>query len=144
MKFYLLVVLLLIAACTHSTLKTPIALPPVTPVAVMAKLTPVATLDEAAKQFAAALEVAPDNVRVRISTAGCNACALEANPALTSEAGVAVADAAPLLKPHDFVTLFVQTFGCFYEFDGKSFIPQGCRFTQSAIHGPAHLVGLGV
>jgi hypothetical protein len=105
---------------------TAVVLPVVTPAAIAAKLAPTATLAEAAKGLAAALGVAPDNVRVRIK-ADCSVCEAEKLQKATSLNGVSVAEAMTLLPANYDFWLFVKNFTCAYHFDGKIYKPKSCQ-----------------
>ncbi|MFN8494930.1 MAG: hypothetical protein U0350_45420 [Caldilineaceae bacterium] len=105
---------------------TNIVLPVVTPSAVAAKLTPTTTLDEAAKQVAASLDLTPDAIRVRIK-ANCSVCEAEKFQKATSLNGVSVAEATPLLAANYDFWLFVKNFTCSYHYDGKTYTPKSCQ-----------------
>ena len=101
--------------------------PPVTPEAVASQLTQVATLDEAARQFAAALRIESNDVRVRIFTGACTICSLTENQENSSLAGLSVADASRRVQAGNQVYLAVPRFVCIYDYDGSSFTPRECR-----------------
>jgi hypothetical protein len=97
------------------------------PATITARLTPTTGLAAAAQQLAAALEVRPAQVRVRIRSAGCTVCEAEANQAETSAEGLDVATAAERIQAGDGVFLFVASLTCAFAFDGAQFIPQSCH-----------------
>jgi hypothetical protein len=97
------------------------------PAAITARLTPMSSLDAAAQQLAAALEVRPAQVRVRIRAAGCMVCEAETNQAEASVEGLDVTTAAERIRTGDGVFLFVATLTCAYDFDGAQLIPQSCH-----------------
>ena len=101
----------------------------VTPEAIVAQLTVVNNLKEAAQQFATAIQVDNDAVRVRLDTGECNTCSIIENQQNTSLAGLSVADASERVEPGNQVYLAVPRFVCIYDYDGAIFTPRECRHT---------------
>lgn len=137
---FLLVCLLAIAlaaACqptdspASATPTFPTNAPPlrVTPEAIAAQLTRVSSLEEAAQQFAAAIAVDRDAVRVRLNTGECDTCSIVENQQNTSLNGLSIADAIQRVEPGNQVYLVVPRFVCLYDFDGSIFTPRECRHT---------------
>lgn len=93
-----------------------------------AALSPVAELGDAAAQFAAAVGIAPEIVRVRVLAAGCTLCELEANQDNAGLDGLAVAEVGADLKAGDRLWLFVENLTCAYGYDNELFSPLGCQW----------------
>jgi hypothetical protein len=99
----------------------------VTPAAVAEELTEVDSLAQAAQQLADALNVAADQVRVRIRFDQCITCNADQYAAASSSTGLTVTEAAEQLEPGATLWLFVGTLTCTYSFDGTHLMPQTCQ-----------------
>lgn len=97
------------------------------PTAVFAELTSANSLPAAGEQFAAALNIDPAGVRVRIKPGSCIVCTVEANPEISSVNGISVAEAEKLVGPNDEVSFFIPKFSCTFRYDGETLIPQQCQ-----------------
>lgn len=97
------------------------------PPTVFAALTSTTTLPAAADQFAAALNLDPADVRIRIKPGNCLVCSLASNPEMASLAGISVAEAEAIIEPNDEVSFFIPKFSCTFLYDGTALIPQHCQ-----------------
>lgn len=94
---------------------------------VFAQLSEGATLSEAAEQFAAALNIDPAAVRVRIQPGNCMICNLESRPQLSKVKGLSVEEASELVEPDDKVSFFVPQFSCTFEMSETGLTPRSCQ-----------------
>lgn len=101
--------------------------PTLEPATVFAALASTSTLPAAADQFAAALNLDPAGVRIRIKPGNCTVCSLAAHPQMASVAGISVAEATQIVAPNDEVSFFIPKFSCTFLYDGTTLIPQQCQ-----------------
>lgn len=97
------------------------------PATVLAALANTKTLPEAADQFAAALNIDPAGVRVRIKPGSCIVCTVEANPEIAGVNGITVAAAEKIMGPNDEVSFFIPKFSCTFLYDGETLTPKQCQ-----------------
>lgn len=97
------------------------------PETLFAELASTNTLTEAANQFAAALNLDPAGVRVRLKPGNCTVCSLASRPEIASVEGITVAEAEKIMEPNDEVSFFIPKFSCTFVYDGKTFTPKQCQ-----------------
>lgn len=97
---------------------------------ILAELTPVAGLDAAAAELAAALGVSPDLVRARRLPGGCTLCANAETGGNNDPIGLDVAAVAALAQSGDLIHLFAGRFVCVFRYDGAVFTPKSCHITS--------------
>lgn len=117
----------LLSGCSHAYADPNTVANGLDPAAVFARLSTSASINAAAEQFAAALNVDPAAVRVRIQPGNCMVCTLESRPQLSRAEGLAVAEASEIVEPNDKVTLFVPRFSCIFELAEKTLVPRSCQ-----------------
>ncbi|MDH7486824.1 MAG: hypothetical protein QHJ81_11175 [Anaerolineae bacterium] len=109
-------------------------LPPLDAEAIAARLTPVATVSQAAGQLAAVLGTTPDAVRVRVEAPPVGACAAcDRPPVGEPEEGVPVGDGALPLAPASAVWLTVRNVVCHYVYDGQELKPISVRLRSPGV-----------
>ena len=126
-RFVLLIGLSLLTGCGHDYADPATLAASLEPATVFAELTSTRTLPEAADQFAAALNLAPADVRIRIKPGNCIVCALASRPQMASLAGISVAEAEAIIEPNDEVSCFIPKFSCTFLYDGTTLSPQHCQ-----------------
>jgi len=87
----------------------------------------VASFDDAAAQFASAINVDPTLVRVRIQPGNCTVCRFESTPQLSKAEGLTVEEATKLVEEKDQVSFFVPRFACTFLFEASTFTPKACQ-----------------
>lgn len=97
------------------------------PATIFSELSNTNSLSQAAAQFAAALNIDPAVVRIRIKPGSCIVCALDSRPQLASVTGVSVAEAEQIVESADEVTFFIPKFSCTFLYDGATLTPQSCQ-----------------
>lgn len=117
----------LLAGCGHAYADPATLASSLKPAAVFANLATTDTVDHAAEQFATALNIAPDAVRIRIKPGQCTVCALESRPQMASVAGITVTEAKKIVEPQDEVSFFIPKFSCTFLYDGTTLTPQQCQ-----------------
>lgn len=126
-RFVLLIGLSLLTGCGHAYADPATLASTLEPTTVFAALASTSTLPAAADQFAAALNLDPADVRIRIKPGNCIVCALASRPQMASLAGISVAEAEAILEPNDEVSFFIPKFSCTFLYDGTALIPQHCQ-----------------
>lgn len=117
----------LLTGCGHAYADPTTLASSLEPAAVFAKLANTDTLPQAAEQFAAALNIEPAVVRIRIKPGQCTVCSLESRPQMASVAGLTVAEAEKIVEPQDEVSFFIPKFSCTFLYDGTTLTPQQCQ-----------------
>lgn len=125
--WWLVLALSLLTGCGHDYADPATLAPLLKPEAVFANLTSADTLAQAADQFAAALNIDPATVRIRIKPGQCTVCSLESRPQMASVAGLTVAEAEKIVEPKDEVSFFIPKFSCTFLYDGTTLTPQQCQ-----------------
>lgn len=123
----LLLLVGLLVGCGHAYADPTTLAATLEPATVFAELANANTLDKAAEQFAAALNIDPAAVRVRIKPGSCTVCSLESRPEMASVAGIAVAEAEKIVEPQDEVSFFIPKFSCTFLYDGETLTPKQCQ-----------------
>lgn len=117
----------LLVGCGHTYADPETLASTLEPTTVFAALASTSTLPAAADQFAAALNLDPADVRIRIKPGNCIVCALASRPQMASIAGISVAEAEAMLEPNDEVSFFIPKFSCTFLYDGTTLSPQHCQ-----------------
>ncbi|MEZ4737269.1 MAG: hypothetical protein R3E79_60075, partial [Caldilineaceae bacterium] len=125
----LLIILALFAGCGHDYADPATLAATLEPETVFAELSGTPTLPKAATQFAAALNIDPTLVRIRIKPGNCSVCSLAARPEMASLAGVSVAEAEKLVEIDDEVSFVIPNFSCTFLYDGEQLTPRSCQHT---------------
>ena len=120
---------LLLAACAPAYADPASIASSVEPAAIYAKLGEVASFDDAATQFAAAINVDPSLVRIRIQPGNCTVCRFESTPQLSKAEGLTSQEASKLAEEKDKVSFFVPKFSCTFLFDQNKLLPQTCQLS---------------
>ncbi len=97
------------------------------PATVFANLSTTDGLDKAAEQFAAALNIDPAMVRIRIKPGNCTVCSLASRPQMASVEGISIAEAEKMVEPNDEVSFFIPKFSCTFLYDGATLTPKQCQ-----------------
>ena len=118
---------MLLTGCGHAYADPATLASSLEPATVFAELTAATTLPKAADQFAAALNIDPAAVRIRIKPGQCTVCSLESRPQMASVAGISVTEAEKLVEPNDEVSFFIPKFSCTFRYDGTTLTPQQCQ-----------------
>ncbi len=126
----------LVVACAPGGPAVPASQPTATetskvvdPDAVMAQLTSVDTLTDAAEQLASVLGTTANAIRVRMTPGGiCVPCSGMPENVASAEPAEAPVSAVPLpLAKGSLLWLSAGDLVCFYYFDGEKLAPQSCR-----------------
>ena len=125
----LFVTCLLLAACALAYADPASIASSVEPAAIFAKLGESASFDDAAVQFAAAINVDPSLVRIRIQPGNCTVCRFESTPQLSKAEGLTSQEASKLAKEKDKVSFFVPKFSCTFLFEQNKLLPQTCQLS---------------
>lgn len=123
----LLLMLALLAGCSRDYADPATLAATLEPATVFAELSSTNSLDKAASQFAAALNIDPAGVRVRIKPGSCIVCTVEANPEISGVNGITVASAEKIVGPNDEVSFFIPEFSCTFLYDGETLTPKQCQ-----------------
>lgn len=117
----------LLTSCGHSYADPATLASSLEPAAVFANLASTDTVGQAAEQFATALNIDPDAVRIRIKPGQCTVCSLASRPQMASVAGITVTEAETIVEPQDEVSFFIPKFSCTFLYDGTTLTPQQCQ-----------------
>lgn len=123
----LLLLLALLVGCGRSYADPATLAATLKPEIVFAELSSTNALPKAADQFAAALNIDPAKVRVRIKPGNCTVCSLESRPEMASVAGISVAEAEKIVEPNDEVSFFIPNFSCTFLYSGETLTPKQCQ-----------------
>jgi hypothetical protein len=126
-QWLLIPLLALLVGCDHNYADPATLAATLEPKTVFAKLSSTTTLAKAADQFAAALNIDPAGVRIRIKPGSCIVCTVEAHPELSNVAGISVAEAEKIVESNDEVSFFIPKFSCTFLYDGVTLTPQHCQ-----------------
>lgn len=126
-RFVLLLALALFVGCTRDYADPATLAATLKPERVFAELASTNTLSEAADQFAAALNIDPATVRIRIKPGNCTVCSLASRPEMASVDGIAVTEAEKIIEPNDEVSFFIPKFSCTFVYDGETLTPKQCQ-----------------
>jgi hypothetical protein len=123
----LLLLLGLLGGCGHDYADPATLADSLEPKTIFAALSTTSTLPAAADQFAAALNLDPADVRIRIKPGNCIVCSLSSHPEMASLDGISVAEAEAIVEPNDEVSFFIPKFSCTFLYDGTTLSPQHCQ-----------------
>jgi len=124
-----LIALSLLAGCSKSFADPATLAASLKPENVFAQLATTSTVRKAADQFARALNIDPQVVRIRLKPGDCTLCSLAARPQVASMAGISVGEAEKLLEINDDVSFFIPNFSCTFLYDGEKLTPRTCQMS---------------
>lgn len=124
-----LIVLTLLAGCGAAFADPATLAASLQPESVFAQLSTANTVPKAADQFANALNIDPQVVRIRLKPGDCTVCSLASRPQVASLAGISVAEAEKLLETNDDVSFFIPNFSCTFLYDGEKLTPRTCQMS---------------
>jgi hypothetical protein len=124
-----LIALSLLAGCGEDFADPATLAASLKPENVFAQLSTTNTVPKAADQFASALNIDPQVVRIRLKPGDCTLCSLEARPQVASMAGISVVEAEKLLEINDDVSFFIPNFSCTFLYDGETLTPRTCQMS---------------
>ena len=127
--FFALIVLSLLAGCGAAFADPATLAASLQPESVFAQLSTTNTVPKAADQFANALNIDPQVVRIRLKPGDCTVCSLASRPQVASLAGISVAEAEKLLEINDDVSFFIPNFSCTFLYDGEKLTPRTCQMS---------------
>lgn len=125
----ILLVIPLLVACSPAYADPATIAASVDPPTIFAKMSEASALDDGASQFAAAINVDPKTVRVRIQPGNCTVCRFESTPQLSKAEGLNIEEATKLVEDQDKVSFFVPRFSCTFLFEENKYSPQSCQLS---------------